>query len=551
MKFKYIPACLLLLSQFIPAQNIDSLFSVFVNSRTAGAESAHEQFEDPGSIKCGFGIAAQIRLNYDNFTEEQKAVLGKILIRTSTDKYIDSPGGHFRIHYDTAGSNAPDFDMNNVTDTDLLWLAECADSVYQFEVGTLGYPAPPSDGIEGGDSRYDIYIQNITDYGYTQPDVSLGNGKYTSYMVIDNNFSHTATKGKSGARVTVAHEFHHGIQMGNYILRESDRFYYEITSTAMEEFMYDGINDYYNYMANYFNAPDMKSLSRFSSNSDGYDLAVWNIFLAKRFGYDVIKKSWELMSAHRAMEAIGLAIQDAGSSFKAELLRFGNWTYFTNSRTIDGEYFKDAKNYPLLRVSEKIDGLSGRSLSTLAASNTFLEYHFNNAGFTDTLVAIISNSDIEGSIPTSASRISAEFNISNGSMDNGHKISDQLDIFASVTSGNSSIFSESYIYNNIPVEYFARENVGFPYPQPFKYSGGTSLFLPADPGNTRQGELYVYNINMNLAYFGPVEISNSGHVGVTWDCINNKGGRLASGVYIYVVKSGDKITKGKFAVLND
>ena len=74
-------------------------------------------------------------------------------------------------------------------------------------------------------------------------------------MVIDNDYAGGYySTGINGARVTVAHEFHHGIQCGNYspknsssLYRNSDVFYYKLTSTAMEEFVVDVVNDYYSF----------------------------------------------------------------------------------------------------------------------------------------------------------------------------------------------------------------------------------------------------------------------------------------------------------------
>ena len=59
-----------------------------------------------------------------------------------------------------------------------------------------------------------------------------------------------------------------------------DTFFYEITSTAMEEFVYDSVNDYYAYMPSYFLSPQ----KAFAEN-DGYNLAIWNIYLKENFGF--------------------------------------------------------------------------------------------------------------------------------------------------------------------------------------------------------------------------------------------------------------------------
>ena len=141
--------------------------------------------------------------------------------------------------------------------------------------------------------KYDIYIQNIPGfYGYTQPENKIGTSSWSSFMVIDNDFgTGYYTHGIDAARVTIAHEFHHAIQIGNYApinsnepFRESDTFFYEITSTAFEEFVFDDVNDYYAYMPSYFQNPE-KSMPL----NDGYNLAIWNIYLQNNFGFDILE----------------------------------------------------------------------------------------------------------------------------------------------------------------------------------------------------------------------------------------------------------------------
>jgi len=99
----------------------------------------------------------------------------------------------------------------------------------------------------GGSDAYDIYLLNIGDrdlypnsngvkdnggaYGFTQAELQInsetGYAKNTSFIIIDNDFSPkdsmlTADNqlvqsfkvfGYNGAKVTIAHEFHHAIQM--------------------------------------------------------------------------------------------------------------------------------------------------------------------------------------------------------------------------------------------------------------------------------------------------------------------------------------------------
>ncbi len=38
---------------------------------------------------------------------------------------------------------------------------------------------------------------------------------------------------------------------------------------------------------------------------------------------------------------------------------------------------------------------------------------------------------------------------------------------------------------------------------------------------------------------------------VKWDCMKNNSEKLPSGIYIYVAKSGDNISKGKLVIFNE
>ncbi|MEW5843799.1 MAG: MXAN_6640 family putative metalloprotease, partial [Bacteroidota bacterium] len=320
------------------SQNLDSLFNDFLRIEGLPHYVKGQVVTSVAApIKCGFGTISDVKLNFNNFKPEQQKFIASVLQRPATDTSFITQSGKFRIHFFKKGNDAPLFD--------LFELAKAADSSYNFEVNIMGFPPPPKDGNAGGDDKYDIYIQNLAGglYGYTETDQQITDSTYTAFTVIDNDFgTGYYTHGIDAARVTIAHEFHHAIQVGNYIFRMTDQFYYELTSTSMEEFVYDSINDYYNYLGYYFSSPN----KAFSSN-DGYDLAIWNIFLKDRFGFGIIKRAWELMPAERALQAVAGSIQDAGSNFKIEFNTFGLWTYFTGSRSVTGKYFKEASSYPL------------------------------------------------------------------------------------------------------------------------------------------------------------------------------------------------------------
>jgi hypothetical protein len=145
-------------AQELTRSQLDSLYNLYVRIKTPVLTDKPLSFDTTIS-KCGFSYINLVRTNYDKFTPEQKAVLQKIFTRPTTQKNIVSPRGWFRVHYDTSGFHAIKYDLN--------LLLEALDSSYSYQVLTLGYP-PPKYRTTGGNDKYDVYVQSIVDYGYTE-----------------------------------------------------------------------------------------------------------------------------------------------------------------------------------------------------------------------------------------------------------------------------------------------------------------------------------------------------------------------------------------------
>lgn len=523
----------------INAQNLDSLFNSFVELKT-GKYKEHNQVQLETAEKCAFGLVNSVRENLSLFSKYQQDVIQSLLTRPECDTSFLSPKGYFRIHYDLIGYGVPEYDLNE--------FAVSADSAYEREVFNLGYPAPPNDG----DGVYDVYLQNLGGglYGYTESETGLGNGKYTTYIVMDNDFgTGYASHGIYGAKVTIAHEFHHAIQMGNYIYRSEDIFYFEITSTAMEEFNFDYINDYYAYMPAYFNNPG----NAFPLNN-GYNLALWNIYLKDRFGFGILKRVWELMPANRAMYANALAIMEYGSTFQYEIANFGVWTYFTNYRAKDGEYFEEAVDYPLIKPVTKIEfqpPLKTVSIGNIKpASNIFIVFPDFSNGFSDTLVSIISNCDLKSSVENPNSSISAVYSLSSNYETGANKINDYY--YSIIESDYKDILYERNIFNNsVNPGDLTRNEIDFAYPQPFNYSKHGTISIPSPASTEQNAELSIFTSSMKLVYNSSLPIFSLGNIVVQWNAMDNSGNKLPTGIYIYAVKAGDEIKKGKIFILNE
>lgn len=544
-------------SQISNQAQLDSMYNLFLNIRGEKSESEIpiEQPEEHHS-KCGLSLVNTLQQNLEAFSPSQQAILKIILQRPALDTSFVTPGGFFRVHYDLSGTGKPLYDLNE--------LASALDSSYNFEVNFLGYPPPPPDNGEGGDNKYDIYIVDLGSggtglYGYTQYETLIGPDKYTSFTVIDNDYDGYYSSGIEGAKVTVAHEFHHSIQGGNYKIKFTgstieDLFYYEITSTAMEEFVFDDVNDYYAYMSDYFQNPSRPFLL-----NNGYNLASWNIFLVKQFGFEILKRQWELLVNSRALSAINLSLSERGSTFSHELNVFGIWTYFTGYRNIPGRYFEEAANYPLINPTANVSFVSGNqiNMSTRATTNYFLKI----ADGQDSLVVIVSNSDIQSGTDSTSKFFDFSYTLFRDTSVGERKLDGIYS--AKFDADRKNFWSISEIYNNRVINGdsianpTSEEKNNFAFPQPF-YNGKNYLFgsfinITLDVNLNDDVDFNVYTTAMELVYSSQQKVVflPNGLPGVKWNVKDNDGEEVASGVYIYAIKVGDDVTTGKLVIFNE
>jgi hypothetical protein len=540
------------LSQEFSKSELDSLYSLFIFIKGVNpSNNLQKQLEgNPGIKKCGMELVNTISQNLNNYSNEQQQILSKILERPQSQTSTVSPSGFFRVHYDLAGNNALGYDLN--------LLLQALDSVYNFEINSLNYPTPPSDGSEGGDDKYDIYVQNLAGlYGYTQFETKVSESRWTSFMVIDNDYVGYYSTGINGARVTVAHEFHHGIQGGNYApagsnspFRSSDVFYYEITSTAFEEFVFDDVNDYYAYMPSYFQNP-----GKAMSLNDGYNLAIWNIYLQNNFGFDILKRQWELIPGNDALKAIAISLDEGGSTFGNELNKFGIWSYFTNAKAISGRYFEEASNYPLITPTATVTFTPPSktyNMTIAPVANYFLRINLPSSD--GVFYSIITNSDFQ-KVPNQTFPYS--FSIYQDTVNGEKVISDFYSV--SFDKAGQTFWNNAGILNNIVVygdsSYAIPELEGetFAYPIPYKRSSSSNIkFAFQSEFNVGdEADLNIYSSGLELVYSGKKEVKLSRFNTFREVILYNTEIDFPSGVYIYIIKSGEDVFKGKLVIFND
>ncbi|MDP3150780.1 MAG: hypothetical protein Q8N83_16810 [Ignavibacteria bacterium] len=540
----------------ISAQSqIDSLYNKYLSLHQKDRpENLRQTTTDEPPVKCSFGIENAVRLGIKSFSPAQQKVLKTMFIRPELDTSLVSPSGFFRIHFNKV-TDAPTYDVNQ--------LAIAFDSAYSFEVDYLGFLPPPRDLGNGGDDKYDVYVYKMSRgiYGNTnsEGEISPGSRTFYSYIEMDNSFPGYPTTGILAAKVTATHELHHAIQIGNYILRESDTeifdlYFYELTSTSMEEFVYDEINDYYYYFktGGYFNFTD-KALA----SNEGYNLAIWNIFLKDKFNYNVIRKQWELMKTYRALESINRSLIEEQSSFLEAYKEFGLWTFYTNYRAVPGLFFDEAAKYPLIKPFMTLN-FSGTAtpiqINPFVTSNSYLRLVNQTTNPKDTLYFVISNFELESGINNIDKTFPVSITLSDVKQDGFTKLTDGY--YYLFTTDNPYLWKNSSIINNIVISdsqkvYAAAKD---PFPSPFRYGKSDFLKIPFVGSFNEEVSLKIFSISMNMVFDRTLVLYRDpikGEAVVEWNGLDNKNEKLGSGVYIYFIKSQERTALGKLVIVNE
>lgn len=554
---------------------LDSLYNAFLSMKgqhillppggRAGGPMSH-QVEVPG--KCGFSLMAQVHNNFNSFSAEQKIVLKKLLQeRPVLQTSIVSPSGFFRIHFNTQGDSIPSYDSSLSVTANAARVAFAMDSAYNYEVNYLGFAPPPSDNGLGGDNLYDVYIMDISDYGYTEfGDAIDPNGMTaTSYMVIDNDYNpseHYYSTGLGGMYVTAAHEFNHAIQLGNYnaLMEDKDLYFYEGTSTAMEELVFDTVDDYYQYLRAYFNQPD-KPFYTYSKNQT-YTTVLWMLFQHYNFGKDVIRDEWVNFRQEPSLKAMNTALANHRSSLKQAMNTFGDWSYFTGYRTKPGQYFKESANYPLLKPNYTLTLTSNQQMVDLftdPVSNNFIRFLSDNGMTIDTVLIILTNGDIQSAITNmdntpGAPDIteSARLTLFNYAAPDAKKVANNY--YYTLSAAQPDIFLESDIFNNNLANggTFTVSELDFAFPNPFNYSRNQYVYLPVAPNKLNSAGIRIFTSSMDLVFSGSGNIIPMyDSFTLQWNAMDSKGRRLATGVYFYVTDSEGNLKKGKIVIQNE
>lgn len=526
-----------------------------------------------------------------NSTDKKKNLIqGEDFSRFGLDKLQKktfSASNRFLVHYDTVGINAPsqiDLNKNNIPDyiDSVLYYFEYA---YQKEVVEMGYFSPiPDNGLSGSDA-YDVYIKELGNepngfYGFTSPESQPINPKidkhdrFYSLIAIDNDYSpKDSTLGENNIkrqtynetgiralRITAVHEFHHAIQL--MYASQDNVMMMELTSTSLENIIFPDSKDNLKNLNLLFRSPSLFSLSQ-TDPDKGYSMYIFNIYLFEAYNINILKNMWERMNESKMESLVALdssCLKFTNKNLDQIWCEFMPWLYYTGNRSIEGKYFKFAKEYPLLKYENLSDTLnynfnlyfqepiSSYSFNLLPYGfSTMRKIFKNNVPFTnDTL-------DLIGSYTNYPKAILHELD----------RTPSQIFLSSSFQNSFNNLGSTEYFYKFVADKYFCQSM--------FVYKGLTSnciSYVSPSPYIIDKDEYFTFNTPCSAKIFDKekpiltlynqemipffaesIEVTldkNYNRVAI-WKDTNKI---LTSGVYLYSLIYGNDNSFGKFTVLN-
>ena len=540
-----------------------------VQSRAASIQSVVSILSGRGAtvpgihcMKSGTPLIALAHLHWKQLSAQSKATITKAFQVTDMQKSRLSPSGRFRIHYDTTGIDAPALldqsqsaRLPNTVEAYIDSVGAIFDYCWTFQIDSLGYAPPASDGGWGGGPEYDVFVQDLDNstFGYTVYDDTtrvnpLGNPpRYWAYTVVDNDFVEYRTRGMDALRATAAHEFQHAVHLGGYGLWDSrDVYFFELTAGWMEGVNFPAVHDYYFDVSEYFSSFHGLPLYYFDSFYVGSERGIWGQYLAKRFGRDVVKDIWVREASEPLIPAINDALATRGSNLAAEFTLFSYWNYFTADRADTVLYYTEGRHYPRFTPSVTTVYSTGGNATIAdqphALSTDFYEFRLP----ADTITALIANIDVQ-------SAAQYDFSTHPMQLELGKSVNDMAT--QTLPDGLKIGFSASDI--SVWTEHYLQSSTGSAVPNtnknaspnPMLLSRDAHLALPVDDPVNARADVYFLSSASTLQFSGTYAVTN----GLTGEYIfvpsSDLQSHLSSGIYFVIARVNQSEYHWKVAVI--
>ena len=442
----------------------------------------------------------------------------------------------------------------------------------------LGYRPPPVDfeyhdryeamgSDDGGDGLYDVYISDLPSQfsGYARPEPVTSGASLPSYIVVENDFIEsrsTLEKALDLLRITVAHEYFHAVQFGYDAGEEA--FWLEQSAVWIEEQVYDEVDDYLTYLPTFSSFLTEPWISLDTSDGEHeYAGVLWPLFLEKRHDRDLIRGIWERARTSRALDAIDGGLRSVGSDLPSAFQEFTTWNVFTGDRADADRFYEEGASYPTVELSGQHEPvLQGASGAYLFDGPQIPAGHYPDH-LAANYIRFVPDSSLTGGLRIEFTGLTGEWGVSVAASG----VTDTV-MTVPVTRGGVTIdvpdwtrfetimlvvaslertgddFEYAYTATFDP-GLTGGDQVGRPiaaalttFPNPFHLRNGpaTVRYVVGRPGDVR---LTLYNV-MGRKVRTLVEGTHAeGTFTTTWDGKDDDGERVASGVYLCRMTTGE------------
>jgi hypothetical protein len=362
-------------------------------------------------------------------------------------------------------------------------------------------------------------------------------------MEVHKDFAGFPSEGLEGLKVTAAHEFHHAIQYC-YNVRYEDYFFFEMTSTWIEDFIYPEINDYYQYLPYFFSSVSNTTFDIYNfSTLFPYGNTLYVQMLEKQFGAGIVQEIWEQIKDVPAMDAINMILSNApyNITWLESFSDYGVWLYYTGSRAIPGTFFEDAAQYPQVQIrsNDKINfyqtyqvdvnltGLVNRYFEIYGANSLSLEAFLQSPGAPQGGFRQLSPSSFSPLYPINVPIVLQEIR------------SDTTVLILSNAERQDTFYRLDL---KIAGDVDLTSVYAYPNPANITSQGENIRFINVPP----DAQLTIFNIAGKRIVNIPGNDISSVRI---WDLRNHIGEEVASGVYIFYVQGDGTEQSGKLSIL--
>lgn len=293
---------------------------------------------------------------------------------------------HFSIHYKRTGSDAiilTPTDETGKTPAYILEIAKWLEVAWSTYVDNWGMRQPPKRSRSfyfnvSNNGKYGVDVGNIGDhftpagcaayYAVTmQPPASTilfendfrykANCKDLSPLTMETPTSDTSfsynyfEKWQLGVAVTAVHEFYHSIQFAYTPSLTDIHIWYEASATSMEEQLAPDVNDYWQYLDEYFFRNQNNFFSQDNGNPAGYSKSILPLFMTKVIGSNINKTVWEFLGQGDTLPlALNNSLLKLGTSMQAIFPQYAkNIAYTQNWNTPPFESISnDRLHWPII-----------------------------------------------------------------------------------------------------------------------------------------------------------------------------------------------------------